>query len=227
MLRAVDTDVSAHLGVRGQVVPGGSTTGIKRFTTYNYPSAGADENLKEGVLLELGSRGGAYPAARYSYRSLACEFAETELGEDAETWAEFAAFDVLVLAPERTLLEKLAAVHDAAARENTELLAKAGRHFYDVCCLLESPSVRNSLSTLGADGVTTLVDDINQHSAAAGFSWTPRPSGGYGDSPAFDVAHPSHPAVIAGHAAAAGPIYGDVPSIDRVFRAVSESRALL
>lgn len=37
-----------------------------------------------------------------------------------------------LLAPERTLLEKIAAVHDAVVRSDTTTLLKHGRHFYDM-----------------------------------------------------------------------------------------------
>lgn len=227
VLKKVDADVSAHLGVKGEVVPNSSTTGIKRYTTYLYSAEVTDQDLKEGVLLELGSRGGTHPAAIHSYRSMVCDYAISELEDDEDTWEEFAPFDLHVLSPERTLLEKLAAVHDAASRTTESALAKGGRHFYDIHHLLESTEVQKALSTLGPDGVAALVDDINQHSAEAEFTWTPRPDNGYADSPAFDPSHSSRDAIVAGYRAAQGLIYGTRPTLEDVANIVRRHRDLL
>ena len=130
VLKQVDADVTTHLGLgKKDVTVGASTTGVKRYTTYLYPLTEHDEGLKEGVLLELGSRGGTYPAGLHSFRSMVADYAITELGEPEDTWEEFASFTINVLTPERTLLEKIAAVHDAAVRGDTATLLKHGRHF--------------------------------------------------------------------------------------------------
>lgn len=68
VLRAVDRDIRAHLDFEGdRVIMGPSTTGVKRYTTYMYGAANASEDLKEGVLLELGSRGGADPSSVHHF----------------------------------------------------------------------------------------------------------------------------------------------------------------
>ena len=123
VLKLVDQSVRDHLSLPGdRVTVGSSTTGVKRYTTYAYPTATTETSLKEGVLLELGSRGGTHPSAAHSYRSLVAEHAITVIGEAETAWEEFAPFDVNVLAPERTLFEELAAVHDAASRNDTTAL---------------------------------------------------------------------------------------------------------
>jgi len=138
-----------------QVLIGSSTTGVKRYTTYLYPTGNSDPSLKEGVLLELGSRGGTQPWAVHRYRSLVAEHAISVLKESEGTWEEFAAFDVNVLAPERTLFEKLAAVHDAAAQNDRDALLKHGRHFYDIHCLLQNKQVIDALEARGDATPTT------------------------------------------------------------------------
>jgi hypothetical protein len=149
VLKQDDTDVTAHLElIKDDVGVGASTTGVKRYTTYRYPVTEHDEGLKEGVLLELGSRGGTYPARPHPYRSMVADYAVTELGEPQDTWDEFTPFTVNVFAPERTLLEKLAAVHDAAVRGDTEALIKHGRHSYDIDRLLNTATVVEALDTL-------------------------------------------------------------------------------
>tara|TARA_R110002051_G_scaffold60578_15_gene111100 strand:+ start:2548 stop:3531 length:984 start_codon:yes stop_codon:yes gene_type:complete len=227
VLKLVDAEVSAHLDIVGKVTPNGSTTGVKRYTTYQYSTEQTDQDLKEGVLLELGSRGGTYPAQVHPYRSMVSDYAISVLNEDDSVWEEFAPFDVNVLSPERTLLEKIAAVHDAASRTDESALAKGGRHFYDIHRLLEAPEVQNALGTLGADGVKALVDDINEHSNDAGFSWTPRPAAGYADSPAFDPSHASRESIATAYKAAHGLIYGTHPTLDDIAEIVQHRRDLL
>ena len=155
------------------------------------------------------------------------DYAISVLNEDDSVWEEFAPFDVNVLSPERTLLEKIAAVHDAASRTDESALAKGGRHFYDIHRLLEAPEVQNALGTLGADGVKALVDDINEHSNDAGFSWTPRPAAGYADSPAFDPSHASRESIATAYKAAHGLIYGTHPTLDDIAEIVQHRRDLL
>ena len=228
VLKQVDTDVTTHLGLtKGDVGVGASTTGVKRYTTYHYPVTEYDEGLKEGVLLELGSRGGTYPAAAHGYRSMVAEYAITGLGEAKDTWDEFAAFEVNVLAPERTLLEKIAAVHDAAVRSDNATLLKHGRHFYDIDRLLNTPSVVDALDALGQDGFAELVEDINARSDDAGFSWSPRPDGGYANSPAFDSQAEVREAIRTGFEAAQALIHGERISLDDVTATVRASRERL
>lgn len=138
-----------------------STTGIKRYATYLYPTGNRHPSLKEGVLLELGSRGGTHPSAVHSYRSLVAEHAITVLGEREVTWEELSAFAVNTLAPERTLFEKLAAVHDAANRNDRDAILKHGRHFYDIYPLLQKEQITVALETLGSEGIRALTDDID------------------------------------------------------------------
>lgn len=228
VLKKVDADVTAHLGLtKNDVTVGSSTTGVKRYTTYLYPVEAHDDGLREGVLLELGSRGGTYPAGPHRYRSMVADYAITDLGEPEDTWEEFAHFEVLVLAPERTLLEKIAAVHDAAVRNDTVTLLKHGRHFYDIDRLLNTTRVTNALDEMGPAGFAELVDDINDHSAEAGFSWSPRPEGGYADSPAFDPTHPSHASILTGFQGAQHLIHGVQVSLDQLLGTVAAHRASL
>ena len=228
VLKKVDADVTAHLGLtKNDVAVGSSTTGVKRFTTYRYPVEAHDDGLREGVLLELGSRGGTYPAGPHHYRSMVADYAVTDLGEPEDTWEEFAHFVVNVLAPERTLLEKIAAVHDAAVRNDTATLLKLGRHFYDIDRLLNTTSVTDALDEMGPASFAELVDDINAHSVEASFSWSPRPEGGYADSPAFDPAHPSHASILTGFQSAQHLIHGTQVTFEQLLGTVSEHRASL
>lgn len=228
ILKAVDGAVRNHLSLaEHQVTVGSSTTGVKRYTTYAYPTPNPDPSLKEGVLLELGSIGGTQPSASHQYRSLVADHAMTVLGDEESSWEEFASFSVNVLAPERTLFEKLAAVHDAASRNDTAALLKHGRHFYDIHRLVQNRQVASVLETMDGASKQKLVDDIDQQSLTAGFSLTRRPTDGYASSPAFDPKHPSHDAIETGYDAAQQLVYGELVPLEEAVASVHRARQLL
>lgn len=222
VLKQVDADVTAHLGMPGVVGP--STTGVKRDTTYVYPASFPGEGITEGVLLEMGSRGGTNPASTHHFRSMVAIYADEVLGEPASVWEEFAPFRVNVLAPERTLLEKLAAVHAAASAREPNALLRAGRHFYDIARLLEATLVTDALDTLGPEGVRELAADIDRHSRSAGFAWSPRPEGGYAASPAFDADAAAFPFAVRGYDSALSLVHGRRPPLAEVFDVVQQNR---
>ena len=222
VLKQVDAEIGARLATRGIVGP--STTGVKRDTTYVYPASFSGGALKEGVLLEMGSRGGTHPASPHPFRSMIAIYAEENLGEDATTWAEFAPFEVIALAPERTLLEKIAAVHAAAISDDTAALARVGRHFYDIAQLLQAPTVLAALDALGRGGVEALAVDIDAHSESAGFAWGPRPAGGYADSPAFRADGSAHQVVARSYEAALTLVHGVTPELGEVLATVEANR---
>lgn len=103
---------------------------------FHYSARTDSSVLSEGVLLETGCRGGPIPNKVCSIRSFMSEVAdETDSGSSAD-YDDLAPFELTVLAPERTLAEKLAFLHHrASVRELTQL--KGGvRHLYDVYRLL-------------------------------------------------------------------------------------------
>lgn len=225
VFKQVDVQIAAHLGSPGIVVS--STTGVKRDTTYVYPASFPGSALKEGVLLEMGSRGGTHPVSPHPFRSMIAIYADEVLGEDVSAWDEFAPFEVNVLAPERTLLEKLAAVHAAASAGDNNAILKAGRHFYDIARLLASTVVTDALDALGPEGVRELAADIDRHSERAGFAWSPRPEGGYADSPAFNVDAAAFPFITRGYDSALSLVYGRRPSLAEVLDVVHQNRQRL
>jgi hypothetical protein len=142
---------------------------------------------------------------------MAVEYAIDELGDAPDEWEEFPAVDVEVLAPERTLFEKLALLHDGVMRYPDEAardrLLRAGRHLYDVARLLADERVVDALGSLGRGGVQDLCADTDRHSAEAGFSCTPRPGGGYGDSPLLQISPQCQEVLEGGYQAAMGLVY--------------------
>lgn len=196
VLKEIQGNVTAHLGLDGEAVEAGvSTRGVKRNVRYHYPEWSTHSAVTAGVLLEMGCRGGAFPTRRHRLRSMLADHAIEVLGEGERAWAEFEPVAVEVLAPERTLLEKLALLHDGMSRfpdeAASEKLTRAGRHLYDVHQLLGHGPVLEALDALGVEGVSQLCADIDAHSAASGFSFTPRPTLGYRDSPLLRAEHPA------------------------------------
>lgn len=228
VLKSVRDSVTAHLGIgEANATPDGpATTGVKRNTRYHYPTLGYEHSgeITSGVLLEMGCRGGIFPTQTRSLRSMAAEHAIDVLGEEVEVWEEFAAFDVEVLSPARTLLEKLALLHDAVSRSTDEdgegRLVRSGRHLYDVHNLLRDESVLAELKAAGPTGIADLCADIEQHSSDAGFSYTPRPTGGYAQSALVAVDHPFQAPLRRGYEAAMSLVYGERPDFDECLETI-------
>lgn len=228
VLKAIRDRVGVHLGLPAdKIAPEGNPTrGVKRNTRYHYPvfNYRPEGGISSGVLLEMGCRGGTFPVQTHPLQSMVSEHAINELGDTADTWAEFMAFDVEVLAPERTLFEKLAMLHDAATNISEEparlRLLRAGRHVYDVHQLLNAQDVKQALVKAGASGVQELCADIHDHSVRAEFPCTPRPSDGYGASPLVNPPPECREVLEAAYRAAAPLIYGPRPTLDECLEAI-------
>jgi hypothetical protein len=214
LLKSIASDVLTHIGVtidQSQLLT--STVGVKRYVKYHYPlRTAAASVLSQGVTLEMGSRGGPEPMERYSLRSIIADYAIGTLGGSQDEWEEFAPFDVNVLGAERTLLEKLSAVHSITSDASSIASAPAGwgRHFYDIHQLLQSDEVRAKLITMGPDEVKRLVLDIEAQSLEGGFTSVQRPSNGFASSPAFVSDGPTAAEVRSAYAAAEGLMYAAV-----------------
>lgn len=204
MLTQGDSEIAAHLAASGIV--DASTTGVKRDTTYGYPASFSGGALKEGVLLEMGSRGGAHTASLPPFRSMVAIYADEVLGERASVWEEFAA------------------VHPAASADDADEILKAGRHFFDIARLLDAPLVTDALDELGPEGVRKLAADIDRHSETAGFPWSPGPVSGFADSPAFNADAVAFPHIVRGYESALGLVYGRRPPLTEVFDVVHQNR---
>lgn len=230
LLKQILRDVHEHLGPkRVAAEPRGSTTGIKRNMQYRYPlHAPAHSVLSEGVLLEMGSRGGPEPMDRCSLRSIVADYAVDQLGDPEDQWEEFAPFEVNVLGAERTLLEKLSAVHSITANIGSrEPPAGWARHFYDIHQILQSEDIRARLIAMGPEEVTALIDDIEERSVAGGFDCVARPTDGYASSPAFDLAAPVAAEIRGAYESVAGLMYGSVVPLGECIATVQKWAVLL
>lgn len=217
--------VDLGIGPTNQVLHG-SETGVHRNVRYLYPARLPPSTVTEGVLLEMGRRGGGYPHERRALRSMIASYA-IGLGLASEDeYEEFASFEIDVLSPERTLVEKLALLHRLSRTDRGAGLAGQGRHLYDIFKLLTAESV---IAKLRADPgtVARLAEDADRESARWGLPYDRRPERGFADSPAFNVTEAPAVNLRRGLEAAAGLVYGSVPSFEECISAIQESADLL
>lgn len=204
----------------------GSEKGIHRNVRYIYPARLAPQAVTEGVLLEMGRRGGDLPRERRRLRSMIATFAiETGVAREDE-YDEFASLEIEVLAPERTLVEKLALLHRLSLKDDGEALARNGRHLYDVYKLLTAEAITTKLRA-DPGTVARLADDADEQSAKWEMPYEPRPERGYGDSPAFDASGAPASSLRQGLEAATTLIYGVVPSFEDCIEVIRSSADLL
>ena len=165
------------------------TTGTARNVHYLYPVQISSAVIAPMVRLEMGIRGGTLPGTiRSQVRSYISAYVESA-GIDAD-FGELALVDVELIAPVRTLAEKLALLHHAATTAvngDPRSLERAGRHFGDIARLLSDGSVLEALGEEGSS-IQKLAIDVESWSANSGWPYTPRPADGYGMSVAFDRA---------------------------------------
>ena len=223
-LKAVVERAGVDLGLDGRLVT--STTGVKRNVTYEYPATYPDPGrLSAGVLLEMGIRGGPEPHELRDVRSYV-SIAAIEDGISPTEFDEFAPARVLTLRPERTLVEKLSLLHDRASRlaDDADGLAGQGRHVYDVYRLLKAEVVTAAIAEPGL--VAALASDADKHSRRHGFDSTPRPTGGFAESPVWadgDV----RARLDRAYSTTRGLIWGIVPTLDECVSAVLDARRRL
>jgi len=178
MLKALVQGASRSTGVAGTVVGSATTKGVKRSARFHYRQLDADSfGISPGVLLELGTRGGALGATPATIRSLIAEHVDEIAGE-----LEASPVEVRVLAPWRTLVEKLVLLHTAHSADDRTAAVRGARHFYDIHQLLARPEVRSGVAEVG---VGALARDVCLYSRAAGLAAEDRPAGGFATSPAF------------------------------------------
>jgi hypothetical protein len=183
---------AAAAGVDGiAAAVGRAETGRHRAYEVSYPAMRpATEFFRTSVLLEMGVRGGDHPSEPASIGCLLGD-ALADAGEDLDAYADLKPFELVVLHPGRTLLEKLVLVHGEAQRLSADpkLMPdrRIGRHFYDIHELLGNHSVRALISD--RPEVDRILDDVakvtQKYFGASGAEFEIRPSTGFAASPAF------------------------------------------
>lgn len=191
---------------------------------YPHPSRAGVDFLSPGVLLEMGCRGGPAPNERRTVESLMAGAAERVVPGSRADYLDLAPFDVTVLAPHRTLAEKLAFLHHRATEGDLDALRRGARHLYDVHRLLcDSPT----LAALGDGAIVEMMVDVDERSPAAGWGYTPRPEGGFAASPAFGAQGDVADALRSGYSQIGPLIWGQRPDFDRLLATVREHATLL
>ena len=191
---------------------------------YSYTVRRSAGFLTPGVLLEMGSRGGPTPNERLPVRSLMSQaVGETDPAAVGD-YADLAVFPVTVLAPERTLAEKLAFLHHRSSVGDYAALRNGARHLYDTAMLLSSDRV---IEVLVEGRIAELMVDVDRRSAAAGWGFTPRPEGGFATSVAFGGDDAVADALREGFARLADLVWGELPTFDEAIDIVRRSGHIL
>ncbi|MGH3851545.1 MAG: nucleotidyl transferase AbiEii/AbiGii toxin family protein, partial [Pseudonocardiaceae bacterium] len=225
---------SAAAGVDGTFTAvGDRETGRHRSYEIDYPAARESTPLiRTSVLLEMGIRGGPHPHETLPIGCLLGD-ALTGAGTDLTEFADLAPFEVAVLHPGRTLLEKLVLIHALAqqlgADSSTTIPARNGRHFYDVYQLLGDDHVTEFLD--GRDQVNEVMASVEEISRRFfRGSEQVRPTEGFAACPAFDPESPESALFRAGYETTMPELYFGVtplPTWEAMCARVAEARDLL
>jgi hypothetical protein len=159
-----------------------------------------------------------------------------EAGTDLSDFSDLGPFEVVVLHPGRTLLEKLVGVHAEARRLAADPFRAAdrrtGRHFYDIYELLADQPVRDLLADRSA--VERILQEVAAttlaHFTKPGETVEVRPPGGFANSPAFKLASDVSERLRAAYEETMPELYfgtGRLPSWEAIARRVIENRGLL
>lgn len=191
---------------------------------YSYPATASAAFLSPGVLLEMGSRGGPAPNERRVVRSFMSQTAERLDPSSLEDHPDLRPFEVTVLAPERTLAEKLAFLHHRASIGDEAAMVAGARHLYDVAMILRRADIRDRLR---GDALARLMEDVDRRSEAAGWGYTARPEGGFSNSPAFASSGTTADALRRGYEQVRPLVWGEMPTFDEALDTVHDHRDFL
>jgi predicted nucleotidyltransferase component of viral defense system len=227
----------AAAGVGGTATRfGEAETGRHRSYDIHYPTLrSATDLIRTSVLLEMGVRGGAEPSDSMAIGYVLGDVL-AEAGTDLSDFSDLGPFEVVVLHPGRTLLEKLVGVHAEARRLAADPFRAAdrrtGRHFYDIYELLADQPVRDLLADRSA--VERILEEVAAttlaHFTKPGETVEVRPPGGFANSPAFKLASDVSERLRAAYEETMPELYfgtGRLPSWEAIARRVIENRGLL
>ena len=191
-------------------------------------------SVRTTVLLEMGVRGGHHPHQPIAISCLLGDVLKAA-GPNLHEFADLEPFEVLVLHPGRTLLEKLVHIH-AVAQELAADAARlpdrrSGRHFYDVFLLLGDDRVRDLLADRDQiELVMSSIEEVTRTHFGSSDDTELRPKGSFAASPAFDLDTDVSLRLRAAYEATMPELYfgaGPLPTWDAICRRVAERRAAL
>jgi hypothetical protein len=190
--------------------------------------------FKSSILLEMGTRGDDYPAhAALAVRPLVADDLE-DAAFDISSYADLTEFEVPVLHPGRTLVEKILMLHNTVTSADWSAgpdprLARFGRHYHDVQQLLLLDEVRVWLADREA-----FAETVTQHEAVNRDHFDtevpPRPPHGYSDSDAFRRDFAENPTLERWYVGAMDELHlgpDPTPTWDEVMTTIEESADLL
>jgi hypothetical protein len=182
------------------------------------------------VLLEFGQSGGAHPASVRTIESLLTRQLVVA-GFDVAAYADLEPFEVHVLHPGRTLIEKLLRMNNFAAMTDDDRAhhtwPRIGRQFYDVWALLGHDEVLAFLAD--RDQARAVLADCVEVSQAF-FGDEPPPVGGFARSAVFDPDGPYSLRLRAEHDVAMSALYygtDPAPSFEATLARIDAHRELL
>jgi predicted nucleotidyltransferase component of viral defense system len=226
----------AASGIGGEISSvGGSETGRHRSYEVTYPATRTGTTLvRTSVLLEMGVRGGEHPHELVPISCLLGDVLEAA-GTDLREFADFEPFEVLVLHPARTLLEKLVHIHavaqELAADASRQPDRRSGRHFYDVFQLLGERRVLDLLADREqVEQVLESIDEITRDNFGERVGVELRPAGGFAASLAFDLGSDMSLRLRAAYEATMPELYfgaDTLPTWNAICSRVAELRELL
>lgn len=223
-LRTVADEAAAITGLRVEREAEGSGWLNSRF--HYAPAYATGSEVSAGVLLEAGTRGGPEPHEARAVRPLLADIAEAIDEGSAAEFADLASFQVDTLHPARTLAEKLAHLHHRASAGDVDACEKGARHLYDIAMILRHEPTVDALRS--RHRIVDLVADIDARSEAAGWGFTPRPDGGFADSPAFAGAGPVADALRHGYDTVLDQlVFGEQLAFERALDTVRSAADLL
>jgi hypothetical protein len=221
VMRAMTDAVSAALGIDGERE--GGRKGVDRHWRYPFEQLRASAvggEVEASIRVEVTVMGGQNPKSVKSIRAMVADRAVTI--EGFPTYEDLTPVTIETLAPERTLVEKLALLHDAAYQaldDKPKRLQGAGRHYYDVARLLQSDAVRSSLTP---EWVAAVAADADRWSDRGNFPFTPRPDTGFAASPAFNDAA-SADIVAESYRVALSWVWGPKPTLEECLATIREN----
>ncbi len=223
LMKQMADAVETELG--GPVIVESSTTGIHRNARVMYPARKEQGGLQPGVLLEAGVRGGPQPCERLSIGCLI----GSSLGDASTTYEDLRPFDVDVLHPGRTLMEKLSLLHSRIGVDAEAAgVLRYVRHYYDVHQLLGDDRVLEVLRDRAE--FERILESMRQVNDQWYGGAEVRPATGWATSAAFDTGGPHYENLRAEYDATMAELYlgrQAPPALDVIYARIAELADLL
>jgi hypothetical protein len=230
----IDIAAAGTLGEATRAKSGGKPGSYHRSAYLTPPlsrSATADAIADAtAILVELGQSGGPNPHEAQTVESLLSRQLRTA-GFDTSIWNDLATFDVAVLHPGRTLIEKLLRINNFVADKQPQTgihgWPRIGRQFYDIWALLGTPAVLDFLAN------KQFASEILANCYEVSLAFTPDkpiPAEGFAACAAFTTDSPLATRLRAEHDAAMRDLYygtDEPPAFDAVIERVHSNRDLL